>query len=80
MMSANFQNVNYFLVVSNSSINFIVYCVVGKEFRTRMLRFLPCRLRNWRENSNFQSEARVPNRVNSTVGLNNVALAHNRRF
>jgi hypothetical protein len=35
-----FHNLNYLFLVCNSSVNFIVYCCVGRDFRLRMLKLL----------------------------------------
>jgi hypothetical protein len=32
------QNLNYLFLVFNSSVNFVIYCAAGKEFRTRAAR------------------------------------------
>ena len=32
------HNLSYFFLVCNSSVNFLVYCFVGKEFKQRMLK------------------------------------------
>lgn len=64
--SITFMVVANFLVVLNSACNFIIYCLLGKKFRSRLIQLCRCRCCHSND-SNYRAVTQTMNSTNSDI-------------